>query len=371
MVPLGNLSCFNPDQDFILRLTQELIRPIVEILLLILTSRNRTHFSRWTLIEPSVLPKGETSVYISGFVLSPFISSANFDHGGHNICIAEENSKIVVVNSDRVLYELDLSLSIKKGTLAPPASGNPPYRPYCQREYRISSNGCRLAGIFIRCPKCSDPTMSERREEHSKSPISSKTHMELMFVDLSGAADQKQRLYLEYIDTEFSAFHYHAVTFSPDLSMMQVGPHIFDLLASDLVPLSFPDSPLGKPGLENIPSMSFSSCNDYLIVTEGKGAIAEAEPATFGLFRIFRTAGTIEKLVIAALNVFTADAISGQFHPTLLLLMLTWISRQGSDVEGSASKDIGKTIIVAEIDLLEARSVPISIPKHDLSVPDK
>lgn len=183
--------------------------------------------------------------------------------------------------------------------------------------------------------------------------------MDLEFIDLSGTADETQRFELEFTDLELPAldFHFHHITFSPDLSMLQAGTDIFDLSAADLEPLCFPDSPLGDLAQSGVPCVSFSSSNEYLVVNKDVGAAAGAAPAMLGLFRTCRPAGMVERLAIAGLEDLVADAILANFHPMLPLLVLTYITHQ-LDVE------------VIEVDLQELKQMPLAIPEQYIAVLD-
>ncbi len=336
-----------------------------KMMLMILTSISRIHVSRWALIKPGILNQTLATVFIPGSSLKIMI------YEGSQVCVAEDNSKIVVVDSNRVWHELDLSRSnFEERTLVSPGSGDPLHRPYCQREHEISSNGCRLVEAHVRCPKFSGYSTSESEEDYPSSPNLSRIHMELMFLDLSGTSDQRQRLELEYTVPELKAFHFHIIRFSPDLSLVQAGPHVFDLSAPVIAPLSFTDSPICWSGQYDSSSMSFSACNGYLVVIESKGPVAEDEFATFGLFQIHRTSGTIRRIAIPALNGMVAHASSGRFHPTLPLLVLTWASRHRSNVKGHIT-DISEAIEVVEIDLLELKSAPINFPRKNTLAGDR
>ena len=330
----------------------ELIVLILEILLLIFTSKNRAHFSRWAVTEPIAIFQAKTSLLISEFEWYR-------DRLNRYIHVAEESSKIIVVNSNRVVYELDLSrLTFKDDNLAPPESEISPHSPHCQKFYRISSNGCHLVGVYIRCPECSDSTTSDHEDEHSKSLELGETRMELRIVDLSVKTDQMQRMELIYSEPNLSAAHNHVVTFSPDLSMMQAGPHIFDLLTPSHPPLTFPKFPLNVLRQNKDSHISFSSCNSYLIVVEGKDAAANGEPAKFKLFRICRTAGTVEEIATNVLDNLVANRIAAAFHPILPLLVLTYITYPETDTYDNA-----RYITVMETDLQELKPVPIALPK--------
>ena len=324
---------------------------IVDISLLILRSINRTHVSRWALTEPNFAQKANTSLFIPDFE-----SAGDCEFG--NVFVVEELSKMILVNRNRVLYELDLSF--QDNTLAPPESEIPPPTPHCQKFYGISSDGCRLVEAYITCSEWFDSTAADREDENLNSPDLGMIRTELRFVDLTLETDHLQRLDLVYSEPNLSASHNHVVTFSPDLSMMQAGQHIFDLLAPSHPPLSFPEflsDALQRDGGSHI---AFSSCNGYLVVVKGKDAATTGEPAKSGLFRICRTAGRIETIAINVIENLVADYISAAFHPTIPLLVLAYITYPESD-----TRDIARYIQVMEIDLQELKPNLIAVPRCD------
>ena len=326
---------------------------IVQVGLLMVTHIYRTRFSRWAVTESSFVPQAETSLSIPGFGPSQIWM-------GRNISVAEEDSKLILVTEDRILYELNLScLKFNEGTLALSQSRNLAQHPYCQRQFQISSDGHRLVAYFTICPQWSDYTTSERGSETSKSQNLSKTRIELRFVNLAGTTNLIQQVELEYVDLGTAPDHEHVVTFSPDLSMMQAGTYIFDLLAPGHPSLSLPDFLLSLLRFGKGFRLSFSSCNDYLIVIEGQKARAEYTPATFGLFRISRSVGRVERIVMIGLEDLVAYAISAAFHPTLPLLLLVCRTRRAKDID-----DISIAIKAMEIDLKEHRQVQVAIPEH-------
>ena len=276
--------------------------------------------------------------------------------------MAEEESTIILVNEDRVLFELDLQrLNFKKGALVTPEEINSPYQPYCFRKYIVSNDGCRVVGLYMSCPKWSDATTYEDKKEQLASLDSSKTRMELKFLDSSGTPDWVQTLELEYSDPESPVYHDHVITFSPDISMLQAGPHIFDLLAPGNPRLVFPDSPLDKFRHGENSCIFFSACNCYLIAIQDKDGVA-----TFGIFRIARTAGMIERISVTGLDDLAADRFRAAFHPVLPLLLLTCITRQEKDVE-----DVSQTIKVLEIDMEALKFAQIDIPPHQPPIFEK
>ena len=324
---------------------------IVDISLLIPRSIHRTHVSRWAVTEPNIAQQANTSLYI------PEFAPASGNRFG-NVFVVEELSKMILVNRNRVLYELDLSF--QDNTLAPPESEISPPTPHCRKSYGISSDGCRLVEAYIKCSEWFDSTAADREDEHLNSPDLGMIRTELRPVDLTLETDHLQRLDLVYSEPNLSASHNHVLTFSPDLSMMQAGPHIFDLLAPSHPPLSFPEFPSDALQQKEGSHIAFSSCNGYLVVVKGKDAAATGEPAKLGLFRIGRTAGRIETIAINVIENLVADSISAAFHPTIPLLVLAYITYPGSD-----TKDIARYIQVMEIDLQELKPNLIAVPRCD------
>ena len=325
----------------------------------------KTHFSRWAVSKPSFVPQKETILLVPRFFPASNDASDRFPPGS-TVCVAEEDSMIILVTKHRVVYELDLQrLNFKEDTLSTPGDMNYPYQLYCQRYYRVSDNGCRIVGLYLRCPKWSDATTCGREEEQPASQDCGKTRLELMIFDLSGTAEQVQTVELEYSDPNSPAFHEHVITFSPDLSLLQAGPHVFDLLAPGHPSLSFPDSPLDNLQRGKNSSISFSACNLYLTILEGKNDVTQNKPATLEIFRICRTAGKIDKIVIAGLGDLIADASCAAFHPVLPLLVLTCITRRRREMD---VWDVASSIKVMEIDLEALSFAYIDIPKHELFI---
>lgn len=281
---------------------------------------------------------------------------------GRIICVAEEDSQIILVNADRILYELDLSrLTFNNDTLGPSQSRNSSQQPYCRRQFRLSSDGHRLVASYTTCPQWSGYTASERRNETSKSQDLSKSRVELRFVDLAGTTDQMQQVELDYVDLEPATYHWHVVTFSPDLSMVLAGTYIFDLLAPDHPSLSLPDFLLNILRSQKEFRICFSSCNGYLVAMEGKIATAEVTPVTFGLFRICRSVGRVERMGMIGLEDMVAYGVSAAFHPMLPLLLLVCITRRANDIE-----DASAAVKPMEIDLQEHKPIQIAIPEYHI-----
>ncbi len=263
---------------------------------------------------------------------------------------------IVLVDEDRVIYELDLErLDFRDGALTTSTGSIIQHQLYCQRQYQVSRDGHSVVGYYIKCAESSD-TACDHQKEHPMSPDSRRPRIELRFADLSGTADQMRIVELEFSDP-YSSNHNHEVTFSPDLSLLQAGLHVFDLLAPGHPQLAFPESPLGNLGDTTDSSIAFSSCNGYLRIIKGKDSVVECEKATLGLFRICRTVGRIERIVIADLEGLVADRILATFHPMLPLLMLTCYTYQERNVQ-----DAGKLEKVMEIDLGALESNLVALP---------
>ena len=319
-------------------------------------------FSRWAVTEANVVSQVETSLFIPGFNL--YLGSEAVGR----LCVVEKSSSIFLVSDDRILYELDLqSFNFKEPAFETPKGKNSLRQPYCQTDYQVSSNGSRVVGIYVRCSQWFDFTTGELKEKQSAASDSSKVQIELKFVDLSGAIDQTQTFELEYSDPRSSTSHGHSITFSPDLSILQTGPHIFDLSAPSQQRLTFLESPLYRWRHGENQCISFSACNDYLAIFDGedigvrRARNTELEgPATFGLFRICRAAGHIEKILIEALDDLVAERIWATFHPILPLLLLTYINCRTNDVE-----DIAESLKVTEIDLKTFKAVQVTVPNHD------
>lgn len=327
-----------------------------DMILLTIYLRNHERFLRWTISEPGFIPQEETELLIPNITTSYDPRS----NGTRKIHVAEDASMIVLVGDDRELYEIGLErLNLKDGTLTTSRSSTVQHQPYCQRDCLVSNDGLTVVGIYIKCSAWSDTTKCDHEEMQPVSPGFRKTRIELTFVDLSRVADQTRIIELEYSDLNLSTSHErHVITFSPDLSLLQAGPHIFDLLAPGHPQLSFPDFPPNDLRREQGVRMSFSSCNGYVIIIKGKKAVAESEKATFGLFRICRTAGRIERILIADLDALVADLILAAFHPNLPLLVLTCHTYGGRDMQ-----DTVRAMKVMEIDLQTLESIPIALPK--------
>ena len=302
--------------------------------------------------KPSLVPHEETRLFVPYFYLLSG-GSSGLSPIGAGVSVVEEDSMIVLVTAERVLYELDLQrLNFMEGSLATHRGTSHPHPLYCQRGYQVSSDGVRVVGFYIRCSEGSTTTTSERHEELG-SPDFTRCRLELKFLDLSGTADHVQTTVLEYIGPKSPVSpnsHMHTITFSPDLSMLQAGPHIFDLSAPPHPRrLSFPDSSFEIMRLERHSQISFSSCNYYLVIIEGEGEDDEARIGctTIRLFQLCRTAGKIEEIKKAGLDDLIADGCCAAFfHPVLPLLVATCITYREIDVKGTVC-----AIKVVEIDL--------------------
>ena len=299
---------------------------------------------RWVVNESNIISQEETKISI------PYGSMGN-------ICVAEDDSMILLVDDDRILHELDIErLDIKDATLATSMSSIIQNQLYCHRDHQVSSDGLTIVGCYIKCPTPTDTTTCDHNIQHPMSPDLRKTRVVLKVVDLSG--DQKPTIELEYSDPYMSTSHRHVVILSPDLSLLQAGLHIFDLLASGHPQLYFSDSLLSNLWSDK-GCVSFSACNGYLAIVKGEDTAAEGRKARVELFRIYRTAGRIEKIVIANVEGLVPDRIWAKFHPILPLLMLTYHTYPGTD-----ARDTSKSVEVKEIDLQALESLPITLSKY-------
>ena len=280
-----------------------------------------------------------------------------------NVHVANGSSKVLLVTLHRVLHELELKLSdVRDDGIRPQGYSTSGNQPYCQKDYRLSKSGRRVVGIYTSCDVGSDASFFKYSKEQSKSIKLSRTRTELKVADLAGTTDQTQTIELDYLEPH-SAFGYtHYITFSPDLSMLQAGQHVFDLTAPGQPLLWFPESPLSRLWYGAELSIDFSPCNGYLTcVQEVSIDQPRDESATFGLFRVCRAAGRIERISIVNFEDLIADVVWAEFHPTLPLLMLTCIECMKSDV-----KDPAKSIKVVEIDLEVLRPVQMNLPEYEL-----
>ena len=161
------------------------------------------------------------------------------------------------------------------------------------------------------------------------------------------------------IGSKVLSWNMYVITFSPDLSIVQAGAHVFDLLAPGHPRLSFPDNPLDGPRQGEGLSMTFSSCNRYLVLIKSKDDVTTDEFATCGIFRINRPVGEIDKVVTPVLDDLVADRFSAAFHPELPLLILIYFTFPEHCV-GEATHYINGI----EIDLEAFKHYPIKIPKR-------
>ena len=265
-----------------------------------------------------------------------------------NICVVEEDSRIISVNADRELYELDLnSMTFNEATFSPSRSRKSSHEPYCQIHYQLSSNGHHLVAYYLTCHQTFHFTNARLEDEQSESRNSNKTRIELRFVKLSDTAEQMQKIELEYLESERPEVHWHDIQFSPDLSMVRANRQIFDLQASGYPQMSIPNSLLSHLAYGGY--MSFSPCNGYIL-----GYLVDAEPVSFRLFRIYRTTRKIEKLATNGLEDLVGCINQAEFHPMLPLILLTSSACLVSDM----GKDL-RAIKVVQIDLREPEPVPI------------
>ena len=269
----------------------------------------------------------------------------------------DEDSLVILVTMDRVMYEIDLqSLKLEDSILATTEGFNSLYRPSCDSGYRISKNGSRVFGFYMRCPEGSET------EEHLETLDVGKTRLELKMFDLSGTADHVQTRELEYAEPRSPNLHTHVIAFSPDLSIVQAGTHVFDLLAPGHQPLSFPDNPLDRPGQGEDLSIIFSSCNRYLVLIKSKDATTN-EFGTYRIFRIDRAVGKVEKVAIPGLDDLVAEgySYSATFHPELPLLVLMCFKYPEAGVRKAS-----ECIDAIEIDLEALKHMPIKVPEYTL-----
>ena len=313
------------------------------------------NFSRWAIDGTRVIPQQQYTRFISN--VSAFTSR-------RNIHLANDNSKAFIVTPNRILHELELKLSDVRDdglrTQGYSAYGN---QPYCRKSYHLSKSGRRVVGVYTSCDAGSDASLFKYSKEQSKSLKLSKTRTELKFADLSGTTDQTKTIELDYLEPHSVFGGTHGVTFSPDLSMLRAGQHLFDLTAPGQPKFWFPESPFTRLRYGADLSVAFSSCNGYLTCVEGNIDEAKDEPATFGLFRICRGARSIEKVSTFGLEDLKAEVVRAEFHTALPLLMLTCLAHWKRDAKGLA-----KSMSVIEIDLEALRIIQVTLPELDLNM---
>ena len=320
------------------------------------------NLSRWAMNETKVVQQQQNRLFIPD--VSPRFAGYKITPCFGNVHVANNSSKILIVTAHRVLHELELeNFNIRDDELAMQRHSSYGNQPYCQKYYQLSSSGRRMVGVYIKCDAGSDASLYRSSDWQSEPPTLSRARTTLKFADLSGASDQIQTIELHYLDSHSSFAYAHKVTFSPDLSMLRAGHCIFDLAAPGQPQLWFPESPLTRFRNEANPSISFSPCNGYLTYVEDNIDVTEDIPATFGLFRICRHAGNIERLSIVGLEGLIADVVGADFHPTLPLLMLTCMVHRKSDVT-----DLAELFRVIEIELEALRPVQMTLPEHDLDM---
>ena len=306
------------------------------------------HFSRWAVTDPSFTPQADTSLLIPGFgntQMVPWFLGRSQRGLNSNLSIVEEDLRIIIVNENRELYELDLkSMTFKESEFSPSRSRKSSHKPFCQRRYQLSSNGRRLVAYYINCGF--DITKPRLGYKQLEARNSNKTRMELKFVELSGSDGQMQKIELEYSEPELPGDHGHHIALSSDFSMVRADSKIFDLEASDYPLMSVPNSLLSllEKGVRS--SVCFSPCNGYLIAFDS---------VSFGLYKICRISRTIRKLAIDGLEDLVGYVTWAAFHPMLPLLLLTC---SASD----AWKDFGATKVV-EVDLRKPKPVPVVLPQ--------
>ena len=324
-----------------------------------LTFMERTHLSRWVLTDPSFAPQADSSLFIPGFgwrqMCRVFIPNFGCTITG-NICVVEEDSRIILANENRELYELDLkTLTFKQDTFSPSRSRKSSHEHYCQRKSQLSTNGHRLVVSYITCPQTFDFTRPRVWDEELETRNSNKTHIELRFFETSRTAEEVQIIELEYLEAELPANHWHIVQLSPDLSMVRAGCSIFDLQASGYPLMSAPKSLLSHLACSGGSSVSFSSCSNYLTAFQPTHtAVAGVEYVRFGLFRICHTTRNIEESATDGLEDLVGSINWASFHPVLPVLLLTCFARRASGTKTNL-----KATKVVEIDLREHELVPI------------
>ena len=338
----------------------------VNIILLMLKSMKRTRFSRWEVTDPSFTPQADISPFIPGFgytQMRSVIDDLGYDTMvglTSNICVVEEDPKIILVNDNRELCELDLeSMTFNEGTFSPSRSRKSSHESYCRRYYQLSSNGRYLVAAYITCPPAFGFTKPRLGDEQPEFRSLNKTRIELRFAELSATAEQMRKIELEYSEPELPEDHWHQIDFSPDLSMLRAGRVIFDLQASDH-PLMFgSNSLLSHLEYGGGSHVSFSPCNGYLITFRPVNTAA----VNFGLFRICRITRKIEKLATNGLEGLEGYVNWAAFHPILPLLLLTCCARRASD----GQNDLEATKVV-EVDLREPELVPIVLLQKLVSI---
>ena len=321
--------------------------------------RNMINVSRWAIDETSVVPQQSYTCVIPD--ISPCFAGWYISPCMGNVHVANDSSKVLLVTAHRVLHELELTLlDVQDDRLTTRGYSNYENQPYCRKDYHFSNSGRRVVGVYTSCDAGWDASLLEIPIESFKL---SRTRTELKFADLSGTTDQIQTIELEYLEPHFAPDGTHGVTFSPDLSMLRAGQHIFDLTAPGQPQLRFPESPLTRLRDGADLAIAFSPCNGYLTCVQVSVDREKDEPATFGLFRVCRAAGSIERISITSPEDLLADVMQADFHPTLPLLMLTCIAHWKRDAKGLA-----KLIRVIEIDLEALRPIQMTLPELDLDL---
>ena len=268
---------------------------------------------------------------------------------------------VILVTVDRVVYDLDLQcLKLENGILGTIGAISSPYRPDCFSGHQISRNGSQIIVFYISCSERPGTTTRGHTEEHSAVLDIAKTRLELRMFDISGTTNQVRILELEFAEPRPPISHRHVIRFSPDLSIVQAGADVFDLLSPGHPRLLFPDNPLEKTRQGKHWSITFSSCNRYLVLIENKDNNATDGFATYGIFRVYRAVGKIEKVVIPGLDDLVADGFSAAFHPEIPLLVLTYFTRPEPGARNTANY-----INAIEIELEGLKPDHINIPKRE------
>ena len=237
-----------------------------------------------------------------------------------------------------------------------------PQERICQRSYRVSNSGNCIVGLYARCSHF-PPTITHERNWKDKKELnqSSKVEVDLKAVNISGLGDPFQSIHLEYSDPDLSSFHDHSFTFSPDLSILQVGPQIFDLLTPLAPSFSFPDSPLGGLGNRRyISNLSFSSCNRFMLVITRRNKGIDDGSSKIGIFRISRANREIDVVSIQRINDLVAEYCFVAFNPIFPLFIVIYTTKE-------VDRDSQPIFKALEVDPEASRCVQIEIPLQILS----
>lgn len=227
----------------------------------------------------------------------------------------------------------------------------------CQRGYGVSNNGYHVIGLYASCSQDTSTIAhgSIGKEQKELNEIG-KVHVELKNLQMSGLGDPLSSLQLEYLDSYISSSHDHPFTFSPDLSVLRVGPQIFDLMAPSKSPFSFPDSPLTDLDYRiRISSLSFSACNRFMFITywDNQTSLTSTEVQ---VFKISHTDREIQKIFIPGISDVVANHCSANFHPSFPILTVTYTTEEAEPYSLSGLK-------MFEVDVEASRCLPIGNPR--------